>query len=301
MKERAKKSRAITMIAVTVVLVACRVDASRAEPAESYKEINSLLAKYCVSCHGERQPEGGLNLASVEKQDAFQQADIANRIRERLAKGEMPPADEAQPTDAEKGRLLEFSRRTVSGYMLGGHADPGPLNPRRLNVREHMNIFRDLAITKDRPQPRQARYETKKDGSLNLYQAIIPPQEHPCDFVTRVLPPDTQDGGFDSIGENLSIPPFLMEKYFRASRRLLDDCFSLQGKDEHGRYQWRLRELVDKAGSGPLPRGVETRRDAVARHVAGVRVPRVPPSSVAGRSAAVSPAFRREPGQRRRS
>jgi hypothetical protein len=124
-------------------------------------------------------------------------------------------------------------------------------------------MFRDLAISNDRAQPRRATYETKEDGTINLYHAIIPPSEHPCDFVTRLLPQDTQDGGFDTIGENLSIQPFLMEKYFRVSDLLLDGCFSMQGKDEHGRFQWRLRELVEKAETGPLPRGIETRREAV--------------------------------------
>jgi hypothetical protein len=204
-----------------------------------------------------------LNLLSIDEQNPFPQAANWHRVRQRISKREMPPAGEPQPTDEERRKLLAYAQATIDGYTLDGQPDPGPLTARRLNVREHRNIFRDLAIDGERAQPRRASYETKKDGSVNLYDAVIPPPEHPCDFVTRALPPDTQDGGFDTVGENLSIPPFLLERYLRASKILLDDCFSLKGKDEHGRYQWRLRELVEKAADGPLPRGVNSRREAV--------------------------------------
>ena len=241
-----------------IVLAACSLCLATIARAE-----DQLLAKYCIACHEKGEPEAALNLAALKNLSPFRHAAMWHQIRKRLVAGEMPPDGETQPTNEERKRLITFAEDVIADYTLNGHPDPGPLNPRRLNVREHMNVFRDLAIPKDRAQPRRAKYETKKDGSVNLYHAIIPPPEHPCAFVARALPPDTRDGGFDSIGENLSIPPFLMEKYFRASRKLLDDCFSLRGKDEHGRYQWRLREAVEKAGSGSLPRGIKTRREVV--------------------------------------
>ncbi len=254
------RSSKIPSLALRVaVLAACLLGLATAARAE-----DQLLAKYCVACHGKGEPEASLNLASMRNLTPFRRAAVWHQVRKRIAVGEMPPDGETQPTNEERKRLITFAEDVIAGYTLDGHPDPGPLNPRRLNVREHMNAFRDLAIPKDRPQPRRAKYETKKDGSVNLYHAIIPPPEHPCAFVTRALPPDTQeDGGFDSIGENLSIPPFLMDKYFRASGKLLDDCYSLRGKDEHGRYQWRLRERVEKAEKGQLPRGVKTRREVV--------------------------------------
>ncbi len=228
-------------------------------------EIRPLLARYCLGCHGDQEPKASLKLSEVRQvqNGAFLTPHLWSRVRDRLRSKEMPPANQPQPSAEQRKRLVDWIDAGLARHTIDGQPDPGPLFPRRLNVREHRNMFRDLAITKDRPQPRRAKYETKKDGTVNLYHAVVPPAEHPCDFVTRVLPQDTQDGGFDAIAENLSIPPYLMARYFRASRLLLDDCFSIKGRDQHGRYQWRLRELLDKAGQGPLPRTVRTRREAL--------------------------------------
>jgi hypothetical protein len=236
-----------------------------AEQPDLYaREVRPLLTRYCLDCHGGSAPQAELNLASFDARNVFTRPAVWNLVRERLAAGEMPPDGKAQPTDEQRARLIAFSEAVLARHTIDGRPDPGSLVPRRLNVREHMNMFRDLAVADDRAQPRKATYAAKPDGSINLYHAVVPPPEHPCDFVARALPQDTQDGGFDSIGDNLSIPPFLMEKYFRASETLLDEMFSAKGKDEHGRYQWRLRELVEKAGHGSLPRGVVTRREVVA-------------------------------------
>lgn len=233
-----------------------------AHEPENAPPAHSLLEKYCVMCHAEDTSGGRLSLSD---HSALTRPEVWSHIRRRLVAGEMPPAEAAQPTAEERRLLLTHAETLIAGHRIEGQPDPGPWSPRRLNVRELRNMFRDLAVANDRPQPRKATYATKPDGTVNLYHAVIPPPEHPCAFVARVLPGDTQDGGFDAIGENLSIPPFLLEKYFRASKLLLDECFSPKGKDEHGRYRWRLRELIDKAESGPLPRGVDTRREGVAR------------------------------------
>lgn len=253
------KSNAI--LTLGLVLTSMTVPGVAADKSDhDTEEIRPLLAKYCFGCHGKAKPRGGLDLTTP---DALSKTALWHPVRERLRKGEMPPLGKPQPSEAERKLLIAFSDNVLSKHTLGGKPDPGPLHPRRLNVREQRNVFRDLAISKDRPQPRRAAYSTKKDGTVNLYHGVIPPLEHPCDFVTRILPPDTQEGGFDTIGANLSIPPFLMDRYFRASRKLLDDCFSLKGRDQHGRYQWQLRELIDRAEKGRLPRGVKTRREAV--------------------------------------
>ena len=225
------------------------------------REVRPLLAKYCLSCHGDNKPKGGLNLASLKEAESFK---VWKHVWDRLKSRQMPPSDQPQPTPEERDRLTGWIEKTFAEHTLDGHPDPGPLHPRRLNVREQMNTFRDLAVAKDAGRPRRATYTAKPDGSVNLYNAIIPPAEHPCAFVPRFLPQDTNDGGFDTIGENLSIPPFLMEKYFRCSKVLLDDLFSAKGKDNAGRYQWTLREQVEKVQKGPHPKGMTQRQALTA-------------------------------------
>jgi hypothetical protein len=137
------------------------------------------------------------------------------------------------------------------------------LRPRRLNAREHANSFRDLAVQNDYARPRRTSYAPGKKGPISLYQAIIPPPEHPCAFVWRTLPHDTHDGGFDTISDNLSIQPFLVEKYLRCGKTLLDDAFTLNPKRGES-YQWPLYREMAKLEKGPFPRGTTRRQALVA-------------------------------------
>jgi mono/diheme cytochrome c family protein len=235
-------------------------------PDASAGKVRPLMARYCFSCHGEKKPRGGLNLAALQgKKDAPVDLSQWKHVWDRLRSRQMPPSNRPQPTPREREHLAAWIEGILARHTLDGHPDPGPLHPRRLNVREYRNILRDLVVAKPNAQPRRASFVPRADGRINLYQ-IYPPPEHPCAFVSRILPQDTSEGGFDTIGENLSIPPFLMEKYFRCTKILLDDLFSVKGKDRHGRYQWSLRELVEKAHSGPHRRGV-TPRQALVRCV----------------------------------
>lgn len=222
--------------------------------------VRPLLARYCFSCHGEKNAKAGLNLTSF---DELLEPQAWKHVWERLRSRQMPPPDRPQPTAQERQRLLAAMEDAFAKHTLGGHPDPGPFRPRRLNVREHMNTFRDLAIIKANAQPRRVAYTAKPDGSVNLYQAIIPPPEHVCAFVSRNLPQDTNDGGFDTIGANLSIPPFLMEKYLRCSKVLLDEMFALNPKLGSS-YQWPLYQNVLKLQKGPLPKGMTPRQALTA-------------------------------------
>jgi hypothetical protein len=222
-------------------------------------DVRPLLAKYCASCHGENKPKGGLNLAVVPDEKA---AKAWTRVWDRMRTRQMPPSDRPQPTAEERGRITSWIEDAFAKDSLDGCPDPGPLRPRRLNAREHRNSFRDLAVAKDNAQPRRTAYTAKPNGTVNLYQAIIPPPEHPCAFVSRTLPPDTSDGGFDTIGENLSVPPFLVERYLRTSKVLLDDLFTHNAK-LGSNDQWPLYSTLMKLQNGPPPKGM-TQRQAVA-------------------------------------
>jgi mono/diheme cytochrome c family protein len=234
------------------------------DDADAYaRDVGPLLNKYCVGCHGEKKAKAKLNLQAWkgdEKPQAWKE------VWQRLRSRQMPPPDQPQPTAPERERLLAWIEGIFARHTLDGQPDPGPLRPRRLNVREHMNTLRDLAVGKGAAQPRRVVYsKPKPDGSISTYDSIIPPHvpEHPCAFVARTLPQDTNEGGFDTIGENLSIPPFLLEKYLRCSKLLLDDMFTLNPKRGEG-YQWPLYSAVMKVQKGPYPKGMTQRQALVS-------------------------------------
>jgi len=222
----------------------------------SAREIRPLLARYCFGCHGEKKPRAGLNLESLREEQAPR---VWKQVWDRMKSRQMPPSDRAQPTAEERVRVTSWIEETFAKHTLAGHPDPGPLRPRRLNVREHRNTFRDLAVARSNAQPRRVSYTPKPNGTVNLYDAIIPPPEHPCAFVSRTLPQDTNDGGFDTIADNLSIPPFLLEKYLRCSKILLDDTFTLNLK-QGSSYQWPLYQELMKLQKGPHPKGMTARQ-----------------------------------------
>jgi len=72
---------------------------------------------------------------------------------------------------------------------------------------------------------RKTSFEPLKDGRISLYRMIPPPDHRPISWPV-FLPQDTNDGGFDTIADNLSLPPFLMEKYLRVAKVMLDDVYS---------------------------------------------------------------------------
>src|SRR5262249_3080064 len=152
---------------------------------------------------------------------------VWKQVYDRLRSRQMPPPDRPQPSAKERERLTSWIEEAFAGHTLDGRPDPGPLRPRRLNVREHRNTLRDLAGARNNARRRRVPYVPTKKGPVSLYDAAVPPPEHPCAFVCRTLPQDTSDGGFDVISDNLSIPPSLLAKYLRCGKLLLDDAFAL--------------------------------------------------------------------------
>ncbi len=247
----------VALLAVTGQLSA--QDKGKSPLAADYGgAIRPLLTKYCSSCHGATKPKGGLDLASrngAEKPDHWK--DTWERLRSR----HMPPSGKPQPTAVEREKMLAWIESVFANATLAGHADPGPLRPRRLNVREYANTIRDLFVTGARSSVRNTSFAPLKDGRISMYR-MFPPPEHPTQFVVRFLPQDTSDGGFDTIAEGLSIPPFHVEKHLRATKVLLEDMVTLNVKRPSS-YQWPLYASVLKLEKGSPPKGM-TQRQAVA-------------------------------------
>lgn len=228
---------------------------------EYERAIRPLQAKYCASCHGATKPKGGIDLASRKGNE---QPHAWKDVWERLRSRQMPPAGKPQPTAVERERMVAWIERVFAHETLGDHADPGSLRPRRLNAREYTNTVRDLFVTGGKSSVRKTSFEPLKDGRISLYR-MFPPPEHPTQFVTRFLPQDTSDGGFDTLAENLTIPPFFVEKQLRATKVLLDEMYTVNASRSSS-YQWTLYASLLKLEKGPFPKN-KTQRQAVAEYL----------------------------------
>jgi hypothetical protein len=241
-----------------------KTEAAVALSAGYRRDIRPVLSKYCFSCHGAKKAQRALDLEGLQDQEASARTRVWGKVWDRVRSHQMPPPGRGQPTSAERERLAAWLEEVFSAATLDGHPDPGPLLPRRLNVREHMNSFRDLVVGRGAKLPRNVNYtKLRPNGTVNTYHSVIAPREQPCDFVARTLPQDTNDGGFDTLGENLSIQPFLMEKYLRCSKLLMNELFAVNARRSDS-YQWPLYGNVRRVEKGPWPKGQTQRQALVA-------------------------------------
>ena len=75
------------------------------------KDVQPVLQKYCIGCHGGDNPRAGLALDIYKDQGAvLKDREGFALIAERLVAREMPPRNRPQPTDAERNAVLSFIR-----------------------------------------------------------------------------------------------------------------------------------------------------------------------------------------------
>ena len=157
-----------------------------------------LLGKYCYECHGEKKQKGGIevhHLTSTES--ALQHHRFLINIAKQIESGDMPPEDDvdALPTPAERKLLVSEIQSVLRKLETGDFPrNPGRTTIRRLNRNEYNYTVRDLVGVNFRPG--------------------------------RDFPADGAGGeGFDNVGDALFIPPILMEKYFSASRNIIESLY----------------------------------------------------------------------------
>jgi mono/diheme cytochrome c family protein len=150
----------------------------------------AFISRHCRDCHGAEAPEADLALlfpgddAALRRDRRLWEAAVR-----RTVAGEMPPADHPRPSAedidafaaAVRGRLAEADRRAPP--------DPGRVTARRLNRHEYRNTVRDL-----------------------LGVDFDPTDDFPGDEIAH---------GFDTVGDALSLPPLLLERYLDAAEAVM--------------------------------------------------------------------------------
>ncbi|HVT83463.1 MAG TPA: DUF1587 domain-containing protein, partial [Phycisphaerae bacterium] len=154
--------------------------------ADYHAQVQPVLEKYCYDCHAGGMAKGGF---SMEQHGTLEEILAQKKHWEAalgyIAKKQMPPADaEDQPTKAERAVIMGWIERNVY-HMDAAHPDPGRVTIRRLNRTEYGNSIRDLVGVDFDPA---------------------------ADF-----PADDAGYGFDNIGDVLTMPPMLLEKYLAAA------------------------------------------------------------------------------------
>ncbi|MES2792463.1 MAG: DUF1592 domain-containing protein [Planctomycetota bacterium] len=167
-------------------------DAVKSQPLKFETDIQPLLQKFCYDCHGDKKQRAGLNLEkSKTEQSILEGRKVWERAAAMIRVREMPPGKrEPQPTQEERDLLYQWITDTTSKIDCATTHDPGRVTIRRLNRFEYNNTIRDLVGVNFKPA---------------------------ADF-----PSDDVGYGFDNIGDVLSLPTILFEKYLTAAEKITD-------------------------------------------------------------------------------
>ncbi|MEO1615914.1 MAG: DUF1592 domain-containing protein [Planctomycetota bacterium] len=179
------KSLATRFLAISLAMVSVSTHAVSAEEWDS--GVRPFLGRHCADCHAEGADEGGFELSQLGD-DLTDSAQFARweQVYDRVARGEMPPADSDQPTEGQK---RDF-RVALSRPLAEAHAAEKATVLRRLNRREYQNTLNDLFGT-----------------NLDL---------------ERMLPEDARSHEFDNVGEALGLSDVHLRRYIDAARAVLD-------------------------------------------------------------------------------
>ncbi|MCS6850906.1 MAG: DUF1592 domain-containing protein [Gemmataceae bacterium] len=166
-----------------------------APPAISFtKQVGPVLTKHCSGCHGGPKPRAGLALDRYKTdQDAHRDRATWEKVVRVLQNHEMPPPNKPPLAPAERDVLMTYLDQQLTAVDCTKQRDPGRVTIRRLNRAEYNNTIRDL-----------------------LGVPFQPADDFPADDVGY---------GFDNIGDVLSLPPVLMEKYLAAAERIVSLAF----------------------------------------------------------------------------
>ena len=137
------------------------------------KEIQPLLNKYCISCHGPDKSKANLRVDELDP-DLFTGADgdIWEEVYNQLNIGDMPPEDEDQPTTAEREKISAWVHGQIHHAAEAKRSTGGRNVLRRLTAYEYNNTLRDLLgvdadFAKELP-PESAAAE----GFVNNYEVL---------------------------------------------------------------------------------------------------------------------------------
>ncbi len=202
---------------------------NKPDPEALYRsQIAPFLKKHCTECHGPDAQEGELRFDNFPTAAAVAADEKTwHRAIQMLRSGAMPPDDAPQPTEAERRNVVNWLEKTIYNFDCETSTDPGRVTIRRLNRAEYNNTIRDL-----------------------LGITLRPADDFPSDDV---------GSGFDNIGDVLSLPPLLMEKYLAAAERITEEII-ITDPSVYVKSQFKFRDALRGEGSANYDSAQNARR-----------------------------------------
>ncbi|MDG2127142.1 MAG: DUF1592 domain-containing protein [Fuerstiella sp.] len=156
------------------------------------KVIRPLLSQACVQCHGPEAQEGNIRIDTLDP-DLLHGDDVDwwLEILAVLSNGEMPPDDEAELTDVDRTRLIDWLSQEIQVASTVRRATGGYSSFRRMTRYEYKYALQDI---------------------LGV----------PWDFANDLPPEANSEDGFQNSSELLHMSVEQIETYRRIARKALD-------------------------------------------------------------------------------
>ena len=187
----------IALIAVTgaVELANQPVMARQVTPVAA-TEPGGLLQRYCIGCHNKRLRTAGLALDELDATNVRADAEIWEKVVQKLRAGSMPPPGRPRP-DTETYRAVAVSIEDELDHAWSGDPYPGRIGAvHRLNRTEYRNVIRDLF-----------------DLDVDV-ESLLPGDE-------------TADGSFDNFADVLTFSTSHLERYLSVARQVTRQAVGL--------------------------------------------------------------------------
>jgi len=183
-----------TIISLLILVAPSSGTVQADELADRRKALNEkilpFLTKHCADCHGEDSQEAGINVHKLTSIDQLMtERKTWERVHRMIHVGAMPPSDyDPQPTESVREEVAALMFEELYNFDCEEVRNPGRSTVQRLNRTEYNNTIQDL-----------------------FGISITPADKFPADDVGE---------GFDNIGDVLTLPPLLMEKYLAAAEEV---------------------------------------------------------------------------------
>jgi hypothetical protein len=179
----------------------------------------AFFQNYCIDCHNQEDAMSDIRVDHVSQTGSFlEHRNSWKRVNEALRFGAMPPEGVEQPTAEEREQAQSWVAHRIDSIDCDLIKDPGRVTIRRLNRLEYNNTIRDLFAIEFKPAD---------------------------DF-----PSDDVGEGFDNIGDVLSLPPLLLEKYLAAAEQISERIVYVPGAGPGNKVAIDKENVsIDRGGS----------------------------------------------------
>ena len=184
--------------------------------------VDDFLHNYCFDCHDTASEKGEREFESLKiPLESIQDLVTAREIIDQVTLKEMPPKKKDQPGDEERLEVLRVLRSEVKAARGRFESNGGKTVMRRLSNREYENTLKVLF--------------GRRVDTLGL---------------TADFPKEKTSRHIDTIGESLVTSGFLLDQYFQAAHRLVENRL---GKPEMKPKDWHFtdnfKQYEELAGS----------------------------------------------------